>query len=65
MYYFSEVEIMTILSELTLSHLSQIQNIIDEKVQNFGAGRLNSATIFILADDAVKFNSNLPVIWSL
>jgi len=38
---------MTILSELPLSHLRQVQNIVDKEIENFGAGRLDSAALII------------------
>ena len=49
---------MTVLSEFSLSHLGQIQNVVDEEVQNFGAGRLDRAAFFVLADDTVQLVSN-------
>ena len=56
---------MAILSKFPLSHLRQVQNIVDEEVKNLGAGWLYSAAFIVFPDDMVKLISDLLILLSL
>ena len=56
---------MAILSKLPLSHLHQVQNIVDEEIKNFGTGWLYSAALIVFPDDMVKLISDLLILLSL